>query len=122
MPLLTILTPCFNEEDNVREVYEQVKAAMATHPGLRLRPPVHRQRLDGSDGARSFASLRPTDKRVKVIVNTRNFGHVRSPYHAFLEARGDAVMSLRRRPAGPARADPGVRRTSGARATRSSSA
>ena len=37
--------------------------------------------------------LAAADKRVKVIVNTRNFGHVRSPYHAFLQARGDAVMS-----------------------------
>src|SRR5262249_1026372 len=26
------------------------------------------------------------------IVNTRNFGHIRSPYHAFLQARGDAVI------------------------------
>ena len=34
VPLLTILTPCFNEEGNVREVYEQVKAAMATIPDL----------------------------------------------------------------------------------------
>ena len=34
--------------------------------------------------------LAAEDKRVKVIVNTRNYGHVRSPYHAFLEARGDA--------------------------------
>jgi glycosyltransferase involved in cell wall biosynthesis len=37
--------------------------------------------------------LAAADKRVKVIVNTRNFGHVRSPYHAFLQARGDAVVS-----------------------------
>ena len=36
--------------------------------------------------------LAAADKRVKVIVNTRNFGHIRSPYHAFLQARGDAVM------------------------------
>ncbi len=34
MPLLTVLTPCYNEEGNVREVYEQVKAAMATIPDL----------------------------------------------------------------------------------------
>jgi len=33
VPLLTILTPCFNEEGNVREVYQQVKAAMQTLPG-----------------------------------------------------------------------------------------
>ncbi len=34
------------------------------------------------------------DPRVKVIVNTRNFGHVRSPYHGLLQARGDAVCSI----------------------------
>ena len=30
LPLLTVLTPCFNEEENVREVYNRVKAALAT--------------------------------------------------------------------------------------------
>ncbi len=34
------------------------------------------------------------DRRVKVIVNTRNFGHVRSPYHALLQCRGDAVVAM----------------------------
>jgi glycosyltransferase involved in cell wall biosynthesis len=31
---------------------------------------------------------------VKVIVNTRNFGHIRSPYHGLLQCRGDAVIGL----------------------------
>ena len=35
-----------------------------------------------------------TDKRVKIIVNNRNFGHIRSGYHAFLQARGDAVVPM----------------------------
>ena len=34
------------------------------------------------------------DRNVKVIVNTRNFGHVRSPYHALLQCRGDAVIGM----------------------------
>ncbi|HEY0257504.1 MAG TPA: glycosyltransferase family 2 protein, partial [Candidatus Methylacidiphilales bacterium] len=34
------------------------------------------------------------DKNVKVILNARNFGHIRSGYHAMLQARGDAVISL----------------------------
>jgi len=34
------------------------------------------------------------DKNVKVIVNTRNFGHIRSPYHALLQCRGDAVIGM----------------------------
>jgi glycosyltransferase involved in cell wall biosynthesis len=34
------------------------------------------------------------DKNVKVIVNARNFGHIRSPYHAVMAAGGDAVITL----------------------------
>ncbi len=91
MPLLTILTPCFNEEENVREVYQQVKAAMGTVPGCDY----EHLFIDNASKDRTVEILRElaaADRRVKVIVNTRNFGHIRSPYHGFLQARGDAVM------------------------------
>ena len=35
-----------------------------------------------------------SDKRVKVIVNTRNFGNIRSPYYGLLQGQGDAVTTL----------------------------
>ena len=93
MPLLTVLTPCFNEEENVREVYERVKAAMATIDDLEY----DHLFIDNASTDRTVEILRElaaSDKRVRVIVNTRNFGHIRSPYHAFLEARGDAVIGV----------------------------
>ena len=31
---------------------------------------------------------------MKVIVNNRNFGHIRSCYHAMLQARGQAVIAM----------------------------
>ena len=34
------------------------------------------------------------DHNVKVIVNARNFGHVRSPMHALMQTRGDAVIGI----------------------------
>jgi glycosyltransferase involved in cell wall biosynthesis len=34
------------------------------------------------------------DPTVRVIINNRNFGHVRSPYHGLLQARGDAVIVM----------------------------
>ena len=92
MPLLTIITPCFNEEGNVLELYRQVKAAMETLPGYDY----DHLFIDNASTDGTVAILRElaaADKRVKVIVNTRNFGHNRSPYYAFLQARGDAVMS-----------------------------
>jgi glycosyltransferase involved in cell wall biosynthesis len=92
MPLLTILTPCFNEEGNVREVYQRVKAAMETVPGYDF----EHLFIDNASTDTTVDILRElaaADKRVKVIVNTRNFGQIRSPYHALLQARGDAVMT-----------------------------
>jgi glycosyltransferase involved in cell wall biosynthesis len=90
--LLTVLTPCFNEEENVREVYERVKAVMETLPAHDY----DHLFIDNASTDGTVAILRKlaaTDRHVRVIVNTRNFGHVRSPYHAFLQARGDAVIS-----------------------------
>ena len=91
-PLLTILTPCYNEEGNVREVYQQVKAVMATLEGYDY----EHLFIDNASKDGTVAILRElaaADARVKVIVNTRNFGQIRSPYYAFLQARGDAVVS-----------------------------
>ena len=91
--LVTIMTPCFNEQDNVREVYEQVRAVMETLPDYEY----EHLFIDNASRDRTVPILRElaaADRRVKVIVNTRNFGIVRSPYHAFLEAHGDAVIPL----------------------------
>jgi polyisoprenyl-phosphate glycosyltransferase len=92
-PLLTIFTPCFNEEDNVREIYRKVQAVMETLPAYDY----DHLFIDNASTDRTVPILRElaaADKRVKVIVNTRNFGQIRSPYHAFLEARGDAVIGI----------------------------
>jgi glycosyltransferase involved in cell wall biosynthesis len=92
VPLLTILTPCFNEEGNVREVYQQVRAVMETLPAYDYEHLfIDNASKDGT--VRILRELAAADRRVKVIINTRNFGHIRSPYYAFLQARGDAVMS-----------------------------
>ena len=92
MPLLTILTPCFNEEGNVRQVHQQVGSVMETLPGYQY----EHLFIDNASTDKTLDILRElaaADKRVKVIVNTRNFGQIRSPFHALLEARGDAVMT-----------------------------
>ena len=92
-PTITVLTPCYNEAENVRTLYERVRAVFA---------PLHEYRyehlfIDNASTDATVAILREiaaTDRNVKVIVNTRNFGHVRSPYHALLQCRGDAVIGM----------------------------
>ena len=46
MKTISIVTPCFNEEDNVEELYNRVRASIAAAGRLQLRAYLHRQRLD----------------------------------------------------------------------------
>ena len=93
MKTLSIVNPCFNEEGNVRELYERVRAVMNRLGHYRYEHIF----IDNSSKDGTVAILRELaarDKNVKIIVNTRNFGHIRSPFHALQQARGDAVISL----------------------------
>jgi len=93
MPFISIVTACYNEEENVAELYAQVRAVIEGLHGYSY----EHLFIDNASTDRTVAILRDLagrDKRVKVIVNARNFGHIRSPYHALLQARGDAVISI----------------------------
>ncbi|HUZ04203.1 MAG TPA: glycosyltransferase family 2 protein [Acidobacteriaceae bacterium] len=93
MKLVSIVSPCFNEEGNVEQLCERTRNVMAQFPEYRYEHIL----IDNSSRDRTVEKLRAiaaNDPHVKVIVNARNFGHLRSPMHAVLEARGDAVAIL----------------------------
>ncbi len=93
MRRITILTPCFNEEENVRPLYEAVKAVFAGLPQYSY----EHLFIDNASKDKTVAILREIarqDANVKVIVNARNFGHIRSPYYGLLQATGDAVIGI----------------------------
>jgi len=98
MPFISVVTPCYNEEQNVAEVYRQVREVMQSLPSRDGEPYTWEHLfIDNASSDRTVEILRgicAKDKRVKVIVNTRNFGHIRSPFHGLLAARGDAVISI----------------------------
>jgi glycosyltransferase involved in cell wall biosynthesis len=93
MPYLSVITPCFNEEENVEELYSRVREAIGLLPGFTYEHIF----IDNASTDRTVAvlkSIAARDRNVKMIVNTRNFGHIRSPHHALLQTRGDAVIAL----------------------------
>lgn len=91
---ISIVTGTFNESDNVDELYQRLTAVMSDRlSGYDYEIIV----IDNASTDQTVAKLRMlanTDPRLKVIVNNRNFGHVRSGYHAMLQARGDAVVVM----------------------------
>jgi glycosyltransferase involved in cell wall biosynthesis len=94
MPFMSIVTGCLNEEDNLRELWERITRVMADEL------PEYGYELIVADNASTDQSLDVLrqicreDPRVKVIVNNRNFGHIRSGYHAMLQARGEAIVAM----------------------------
>jgi len=90
---ISIMTACYNEEENIRSVYEEVKKVFERLDGYAC----EHLFIDNASQDRTVSILKEItaeDTSVKVIVNTRNFGPIRSPYHAILQSTGDAVISL----------------------------
>jgi glycosyltransferase involved in cell wall biosynthesis len=90
---ITVLTPCYNEADNIRTLYERVRAVFAPLDEYTYEHVF----IDNASTDETVSILRgiaANDPNVKVIINTRNFGHIRSPYHALLQCRGDAVIGM----------------------------
>ena len=93
MKSISILTPCFNEEANVQEVYQRVRDAMVKLGRYRY----EHLFIDNSSTDRTVAILKriaAIDSNVKIIVNARNFGHIRSPMHALYQVSGDATIGI----------------------------
>jgi polyisoprenyl-phosphate glycosyltransferase len=93
MKMVSIVTPCFNEEANVREVSDRVRAVAARFSHLAYEHIF----IDNASRDNTLAILRDIareDPHVKIIVNARNFGHLRSPMHGMFQAGGDAVILL----------------------------
>ena len=92
--LISVVTPCFNEEKNVREIYIQVKKNIEE----KLEGYVYEHIfIDNSSTDQTIPILREiaaSDKNVKVIINSRNFGHIRSPVYGMMQAKGEVVISL----------------------------
>jgi glycosyltransferase involved in cell wall biosynthesis len=91
--LISVMTPCYNEEGNVDELHRRIAAVFEKLPQYDWEH-IYIDNASRDATPRLLRELAAKDPRVKVILNTRNFGHIRSPFHAVLQARGDAVISL----------------------------
>jgi glycosyltransferase involved in cell wall biosynthesis len=93
MKRITLVSGCYNEAENLGELVQRVFAVTAKFPEYAFDYII----IDNASRDRSPEMLRALaaqDRRIKVIFNTRNFGHVRSPYHGIMQAGGDAVIYL----------------------------
>jgi len=93
MKKISVVSACYNEKDNVGELYRRLKAVL---DGLKSYT-YEIIFIDNNSQDRTVEVLRQLasgDKKLKIIINARNFGHLRSPYYGLLQADGDAVVYI----------------------------
>lgn len=87
------MVPCFNEEGNVEELFTRIKKQTELLAKYNFEVIF----IDNASTDRTLEILRSiasTNLMLKVIVNLRNFGPIRSPYWALMQARGSAVILI----------------------------
>src|SRR3989344_8316533 len=90
---VSIILACLNEQDNVEAMYSQIKNIFVELPHYDYEC-IFIDNASTDKTVDILKSMAKNDSHIKIIVNSRNFGHIRSPFHAFLQAQGDAVVTL----------------------------
>ena len=91
---ISVMIPCYNEEENVRAICEAVREQLKTNC------PAYDYEIlfiDNKSQDRTREILRELcaeDPRVRAIFNVKNFGQFNSPYHAMLQTSGDCTITM----------------------------
>lgn len=92
--LISIMSNCFNEEENIVAFHKKIKEIMMQYEDKYDYEHIFMDNCSTDRTVELVKEIIEHDKNVKLIVNARNFGQVRSPYHGLLQTSGDASISL----------------------------
>lgn len=94
MKTISVLVPCYNEEENVKPMAEAIDNIFKT------KLPEYNYELvfidnDSKDKTRTYLrEICESNKRVKAIFNAKNFGQFNSPYYGMCQTTGDATIVI----------------------------
>ena len=91
--LISIVTPCLNEDKNIPKIYEGVKEILEKKNTYEYEH-IFIDNKSNDDSVKILRQIAQKDKRVKVILNSRNFGQWASPFYALQQCSGDAAILL----------------------------
>lgn len=94
MKKITVVSPCFNEEDNVALCHETVRAIFERElPGYE-REHVFVDNASSDKTVEILRAIAADDPAVRVVVNARNFGVFKSTFNGLRHATGDAILVM----------------------------
>ncbi|NCR20533.1 MAG: glycosyltransferase family 2 protein [Microcystis aeruginosa L111-01] len=91
MKKISVVSPCYNEEGNVEELYLETRAVFESLPEYDYEH-IFVDNDSTDQTVKVLKNIALKEPRVKIIVNARNFGAIRSTYYGLLQAYGDAVV------------------------------
>jgi polyisoprenyl-phosphate glycosyltransferase len=94
MKLISIVTACYNEEENVEKLSEVVREVMETELHNYNYEHIFIDNASTDETVKILKKIAYKDKRIKLIVNSRNYGHMRSPVHGMFQASGDVTILI----------------------------
>ena len=89
---ISIVTPTFNEEKNIELLCEKIRDQLK-----KLNYDYEHIVIDNNSSDNTVNILKKIclkDKNLKIIVNNRNYGHLKSPFYGLMQASGDAVILM----------------------------
>lgn len=90
--LISILTPTYNEEENILELCNEVSKQMNRLDYFYEHIIIDNCSTDST--VTILRNLAKKNKNLKIIVNSRNFGHIKSPIYGLTQCTGDACILL----------------------------
>jgi polyisoprenyl-phosphate glycosyltransferase len=94
MKKITVITPCFNEEDNVDICASQLRKIMSEKLSSYDYEHIFADNASTDSTLQKLRALAAQDARIRVISNSRNVGPFRNMWNAMKSASGDAVIPL----------------------------
>ena len=89
---ITVLTPTFNEKDNIKDLYLQIKDIFTEINYQYEHLVIDNASNDGTIPI--LKEIASKDKNFKVIINNKNYGHIRSPFYGLQQCNSDAVILM----------------------------
>ena len=94
MSLISIVIPCFNEDENVVEIASKIKSIFKEELPEDKYEIIFIDNGSADKTQEKIKAICKSDKDVKLIINAKNYGQLISPYYGFLQANGDAVIQM----------------------------
>lgn len=79
MKTISVITPCYNEELNVRDCYEAIRKIFDNELGDYQREHIFCDNASDDRTVEILREIAAQDPAVKIIVNARNFGPLATP-------------------------------------------